>query len=107
MCQAPALSSYAHLLPEDTAIVFLIRPIEDIVRSEKRIGWRDGDRMLSRYFRDQGCISEVKYQIWGKYQKKLIPHAYDIEYNYLKNHPLWENNRKNFNSRQTERGKDG
>lgn len=102
VCQCPALSAYVHLLPEDTAVVFMKRPIKDILASEARINWTDAPRMLNRYFKSNGIVSEIKYLVWYQYQKKLIRYAYDIDYKELKKHPLWveKNQRKDFSSRQ-------
>lgn len=104
VCQIPALSPYLHLLPEDVAVIFMMRDIEDIKISEKRINWTDEQRMLSRYYRTSGNISETKYEVWKEYQKPFIKHAYEIPYESLKEHPMWvdKKNRINFGPRQTE-----
>src|SRR4051794_28861524 len=38
--QAPSASAFCHQLPEAIAVVFMIRPIDEILKSERRIGWK-------------------------------------------------------------------
>ena len=56
--QMPLLFAYCHTLPELTAIVCMRRRVEDVMASEKRIGWSNFEeswhkwkkRELSKYF---------------------------------------------------------
>lgn len=88
--QLPAFSAYCHLLPDDIAIVFMRRDIEDILRSEKRIQWPMAGHELDKYFRTNGVISQIKYEVWEAWQRDTIKHYYEIKYDTLKEHPLWK-----------------
>jgi len=79
------------------------RKIEDIIASQKRISWSWEWLELARYDRTDGIIAEVKYQFWDQYQKELIKHAYENEYESLAAHPLWvaKMNARIFDARQT------
>lgn len=107
--QAPNFSAYCHLIPAEPAVVMMVRDVGDILASQERIGWGgpgglNEQKELELYFRDTGIASEVKYEVWNKYQKKLIKHPYEVQYESLKGHPLWveKEKRKNFGPRQTE-----
>jgi hypothetical protein len=140
--QAPLLTAYCHALPESAVVVYLYRPVKDIMASELRLGWSKNPaafendfkkKELSKYFAEYKCeynnscaaglaqelkkdpdhrlwckrpMSEVKYMIWEKYQKKLVKHSYDLDYDSLKGHRLWIDKklRAGFSGRQTELG---
>lgn len=105
---SPLNSAHVHLLaPLEPAVVFIRRSIKDILASEKRInwggpGWGHEPDLLKTYFRSEGVLAEVKYEVWDTYQKPILKHTYDIEYESLKNHPLWvpKEQRKNFKPHQ-------
>jgi len=102
--QCPALCRYIHIFDwENTAVILIRRNIEDIIASQKRIGWRWEWLELARYDRTEGVIAEVKYQYWEKYQKRKIKHAFEIDYESLAAHPLWvpRDSRQNFKANQT------
>lgn len=106
--QAPNFTAYCHLLAGEPAVVLMVRDVKDILASQQRIKWggpggKNERDELARYFRDTGIASEVKYEVWHKYQKKLIKYPYELPYESLKDHPLWveRNQRKNFKPRQT------
>lgn len=101
--QCPSLCCLAHdLADEATAVVLMRRPVEDIVRSQERIGWSHEQLELERYGLTEGVIAEVKYNHWdaGKHQ---APHSFEVDYNSLSAHPLWvpADRRANFKPRQT------
>lgn len=106
--QTPLLSAYAHLLPHNVAIVFMDRPVSEILASQKRIRWAfaagqgNERRELDKYFRDTGTAAEVKYEVWEKYQKPKIRYAFDLDYHSLAEHPLWidKSERSGFKPRQ-------
>lgn len=98
--QAPALSAYCHLLPNEVAVVFMLRNFEDIRRSMLRVNWLDERLELSKYFRACGRIEEVKYDVWNMYQKSLIGNAFELRYESLRGHKFWIEDRKGFTSRQ-------
>ena len=88
---------------DDLAVVFMIRPVAEIVASQRRIQWKYEDDELQRYGRKHGPIAIVKYNYWGDYQKTQMLHVYEVEYHSLASHKLWvaKNERHNFNARQT------
>lgn len=100
--QAPALCAYAHLMPG--AVVFMNRPLREILTSQERINWREENSEKSRYFRlyDNCCIAQIKKRVWNTYQKKY-PNRFELKYHSLKDHRLWidSEKRKNFQTRQT------
>jgi hypothetical protein len=57
---------------------------------------------LKRYNKTlkDGPIAKVKYDRWEQ-QKKEIRHYREIHYHSLQRHPLWANNRKYFDCKQT------
>jgi hypothetical protein len=84
----PALSSSAHYMPG--VVVFMIRSLSEIVRSQERIQWAYEEWQLARYFTDTGPIAAVKYRAWHQFQKPMIEdRAFDLEYSSLAEHPLW------------------
>ncbi|MBD3260316.1 MAG: hypothetical protein GF334_01340 [Candidatus Altiarchaeales archaeon] len=105
--QLPAFSAWCHLLPKPVAVVFMLRDIDDIIASQKRINWTSFNepRELAMYFRkpDQGPISRVKIDFWITIQKPRIASPYTVEYESLSEHPMWveKAQRTNFGPRQT------
>jgi hypothetical protein len=101
----PGLAPYIHLLDCFLpAIVFMKRSVEDIVASERRIKWEGQEkRLIKSYYRDEGVLAAVTYETWEKYQKPLITHPYDLEYESLNAHPRWvpKEQRANFTNHQT------
>lgn len=100
--QAPACAHICHTLPEDTVIVFMRRDVQDIKKSQKRIGWAyeqiEMDKYPPKYHR--GSIAETKYYYWESVQRGLIKYPYEIEYESLREHPLWVEGRQEFTARQ-------
>jgi hypothetical protein len=104
--QCPTLCRYIHFFAqEDNAIVLMRRNIKDIVKSQKRIKWSKEWLELIRYDRNEGIISEIKYDFWEKNQKERIKNLFEIEYGSLKTHPLWiaKKERENFLPMQIEK----
>ncbi len=115
--QAPLLASQCHTLPDFVAVVFMIRNVDDIIASEKRINWGEPGvgnepREMDKYFQyiddpdpnwKNMSIADVKYHVWNTIQKKSIKFAYELEYNKLSEHELWvpKEQRKVFTARQT------
>ncbi len=88
--QCPVLCRHVHMFgADDTAIVLMRRSVEDIVASQKRIGWSWEWLELARYDRSDGVIAKVKYRFWEERQRERIQHAFEIEYESLAGHPLW------------------
>jgi len=105
--QCPSLSRYIHLIGrnKDTAVVWMVRDLEDILASERRIGWAGEEIERMRYDRANGNLvsAQIKTDFWLRVQKQLIPNAFEIEYEDLKAHRLWidKEDRLDFRSNQT------
>lgn len=102
--QCPALCRYAHMFNYDNlAVVLMRRKLEDIIASQKRIGWVWEWLELVRYDLSEGVIAKVKYQFWDQYQKERIRHPFEVKYEDLTGHPLWleKDLRQKFLARQT------
>ena len=106
--QAPALCRWVHHLGinDDLAIVLMRRDIKDIIASQQRVEWRWEPLELIFYGRkvNEGPIAEVKYEYWDEVQKHYIKNAFEVEYESMRDHPLWVPKiyRKDFDSHQTE-----
>lgn len=100
--QAPARAHICHLLPSDTAIVFCRRRVEDIVASQERIGWEFEDFEISKYPEEwrRRTAAETKYAYWEGEQRYQVAHGYDVEYESLRGHHLWVEDRAGFTERQ-------
>jgi hypothetical protein len=102
--QAPTMSAYLHLLPYPC--VFMRRNLQDILRSQKRIGWEEFEQLeKDRYFdHSKRPAAVVKTEAWERFQRiALGSNAFDLDYESLAGHSLWVNpeKRKAFGPRQT------
>ena len=119
--QCPALS---HILdqiePKDLLlIIWMVRPVKDIINSQNRIQWNEESIEKAKYIKrvndlwQKGKlkdikfhlpISKIKYLFWQNYQKAIISNFIEINYNDLSNifTDKWivTNDRKEFSSRQ-------
>jgi len=96
-------SQVAWIDTPDTIIIMMKRDINDIVESETRISWDEEKKELSNYFKENGVISAVRYEMWDKYQKPNMKVPFlELSYESLKEHPLWIEKpaRSNFDRRQ-------
>ena len=105
--QCPGLCHKAHEIGEfdNTAVVMMIRNVDDIIASQERIGWAAEKIERFKYNRLVGPpIAEIKYQYWEDVQKHQIKHQFEIVYESLKGHRLWvpKEKRTRFKIRQTE-----
>jgi hypothetical protein len=100
--QAPSAAAFCHQLPPEVAIVFMIRPVAEILRSEERIAWRGNSYELKLLGQTAGHSCEIKYANW-QWQRPLIRHAFEVEYRSLQAHPLWVDPelRRSFGKKQT------
>jgi hypothetical protein len=99
----PPASSFCHEFDPEMAIVFMIRPIEEIIASQNRIGWKFEQQELSHYGTGlTGPIAKVKYEHW-QIQKQKIKNWFEVNYHSLSKHELWVSpeHRQNFAPRQT------
>lgn len=118
VAQCPYLSSAVHRWAnvDGLAVVFVIRPVEDVIASQKRIGWGFEEveknyyyhyTSLSVFFSQEAPISFIKYHYWGSHQKPILKDkAFDLEYKSLSDHPMWvpKEERREFWSRQIRPG---
>lgn len=108
--QVPMQTHLVDLFDDDVLVVFMRRAVEDIITSQKRIGWSSAFKYEGGERRNYNAadidmpIAEIKYFIWDHLQRGRIKHAMDIPYESLSKHPLWVpgNLRGNFKSHQTE-----
>lgn len=103
--QAPTMSGCCHYLT-GVAVVFMRRPIADIVKSEQRVHWNSQGFEKAKYFdSSRRLAAEVKYDAWDRFQKRLLKdRAFELEYASLHGHPLWvpAEQRQHFSVRQLE-----
>jgi hypothetical protein len=103
--QAPALSHAVDRIPnidqrDDIAIAFMIRSYEEVIASERRIGWGFADHQLANYpdYEPPVCIAKTEH--WMTVQRYRIKHAYEVKYHELREHPLWVEDRSGWGDRQ-------
>jgi hypothetical protein len=99
--QAPGLCHLAHNF--DCAVVLMRRRVDDIVRSQQRIGWGGHEHgELVKYGVDTGPIAAVKYRAWDDWQKSLCKAPFELDYESLCAHGMWmpAEQRVNFGMRQ-------
>jgi len=102
--QCPTMCAYIHeIASHKDAVVFMRRPLREILESQKRIGWDKNDAELKRYGLDEGIIAKVKYDRWQFHQKALIVNPFEVHYRSLSKHPLWvpKKLRQGWKARQT------
>lgn len=105
--QAPFLADMCHQFP-GVFVVFLHRDNVDIARSQQRMYEINGQQVIWPYIEDaelskyhaNGAIALIKYESWQE-QKKSIDHYLELDYESLRAHPLWVDDRKDFHVRQT------
>ena len=105
--QAPNFSNIIDQFSDDVLIVFMMRPIEDIDASRVRILHINGGCNNKRRSNDKEKLlgrkqAPLKYEDWEE-QKKNIKHYLEVEYDSLKEHPLFvpKEHRANFQWNQT------
>jgi hypothetical protein len=105
---APRICRWCHIIGQEpgVAVIFMHRNINDIIKSQERIGWKSNEIQLSLYndvgyFEGNSC--EAKYDYFEKYQKDKIPNLFEVEYESLNSHKLWidKSLRVNFHKKQT------
>jgi hypothetical protein len=102
--QCPALMRYVHhLVDQDVLVVVMRRDLEDIWASQERIGWDAAWPELIRYGMPNNSPAFIKYHGWME-QKRRFDQYIEIEYESLRDHPLWvdKERRANFGPLQTE-----
>ena len=115
----PSYCHYIHQLASipDLAAIIIVRDVEAIIASQKRIPWAFESTQLNAYrfratprpaFAVQPPIAEVKYRYWQEVQKPVFgDRGYEIKYEALKAHSMWvpQDQRKGFTANQLEIGK--
>lgn len=111
--QCPGLSAWLHALAgPDVLIVFMLRHINDILASQKRIRWNWYEQEYRQYltafkgvedFQVYTPIAAHKLIVWEKYQRDLIENKIELDYESLEGHPLWysKSMRGQFGYKQT------
>jgi hypothetical protein len=103
VAQAPALFQHLADVQKDFPSVIPVvcrRSVEDITASQRRINWGAREEGFERHHlaipkSDQRPIAEIKYEMWdaNKYGYK---HFIDVNYDELRKHPLFAQERSNF-----------
>lgn len=111
VCQAPFAADICHTF--QAFVVFMIRPLADIARSEQQMRLESGQRVnwnrmqtheLAKYGRGGACFGNgvaaaEKYARWPE-QRERIKDWLELDYQSLETHELWRDNR-DFHVRQT------
>lgn len=112
--QCPGLSAWVDTVSGDgTAVVFMRRPVENIIASQRRVKWTDGAREKRPYAERPEFtgmvnvarpIAEIKYRVWDEWQHARTQNAFELQYESLAAHPLWieRERRATFTAWQTE-----
>lgn len=113
----PTLCRYLHELPIDAFVVFMVRDVEEIQRSQQRVHVKK--KSLEREYNKYGYsrffksglpktaedISVLKHKFWQQRQKpEMQEDEYmEVQYYDLRSHPLWleKEQRRNFKWNQT------
>jgi hypothetical protein len=112
----PSMSHVMQLVAtDDILVVWMIRNLDDIAASEKRVNWCIGPYaelanlglgplQAKRYRRHGGQIAPLKYAHWWGFQREQITHWLELEFKSLARHPLWipKTQRLDFTEKQTE-----
>lgn len=102
--QAPAVSYMVHgLTRKDVAVVFMRRPLQEILESERRIRWSHGDYELTKNFRREGHPALAKEKNWEFQRFLLGTRAFDMHFSELVGHEMYvePNKRAAFSHNQT------
>jgi hypothetical protein len=110
--QCPTMSSLVWAMDEEgTAIVFMRRNLRDILKSQDRVTFPDGQNWtqkfapyeMMKYGVPSGVSADVKLRAWET-QKRFLKKArpFDVVYGSLKEHPLWSDKHETFKWNQTE-----
>lgn len=101
--QCPSMCRFLEeVARDDVLIVMMKRDIEDIKANEKHVGWSENQREVNNYD-GVGHQAEVKYKFWEDNQKDKIKNHMELEYESLREHPLWvdKEKRQHFGLKQT------
>lgn len=102
--QCPGMARWIHWFgDDDTLIVWMKRPLKEILASEKRVNWGHNLNELATYGVEGGISSEVKNKFWVETQRGKIKHFVEQDYKKLAKHRLWvdKKRRSRFTGSQT------
>ena len=109
--QCPGMSRWVHKLPrlDKIAVVWMDRPIKEIIASQERIEWPNEwveqvkyPELIGDERAEKLAISQVKWWYWVTKQKSRIPNCIIVPFSSLAAHPLWipADERAEFRSNQ-------
>lgn len=106
VAQCPTMVAFLpELADENTLVVWMRRPVAEIIASQKRIKWRyeSVERERLGLFESNTPIAVAKYEWWAA-NKHRMAHTFEVDYSSLKQHRLWvaPEQRIAFHARQTE-----
>lgn len=88
---------------EETLVVVLHRPLDEVVRSRQRIDWNENANELAKYQVAEGDSALVKWREFDR-RRHEVPHVLDVDFHELAGHPLFlpSRSRTDFLPLQTE-----
>lgn len=100
---SPAMSRWVHEeAAADVLVVWMLRSLSAILRSQQRIGWKSEIVERAKYEAtdDAQPVAEIKLDYWRTHQRAVIPHWLEVDYETLRDHPLWVIDRQDWEARQ-------
>jgi len=103
-CPAMAYIIHEYGSIDNLLVVWLIRPLNEIKASQKRIGWGEiKERINYKALEDKRHIAQIKRQWWQDKQRLLCDNWLEVQYRSLQQHELWIEDRSGFDARQWQR----
>jgi hypothetical protein len=111
--QSPHICYRIHHFAEkkDLAVIFMVRNMMDILRSQKRIEWK-GEKEETALYKQEflnrldylNPICIIRREAWDKYQFDVLPNAWMLKYDSLEKHPMWvpKEKRVRFSAKRTQ-----
>ena len=86
----PGITRWVHMLASrNDAVIFMMRAIEEIKASERRIDWLHNMAEAMKYD-SEGSSAEIKQAYWYDEQRDKIAHPFTVIYpEDISGHPLW------------------
>ncbi|GIV82779.1 MAG: hypothetical protein KatS3mg051_2133 [Anaerolineae bacterium] len=102
--QCPTMVAYLSDLVDDQALlVWMRRPVADILASQQRIGWNEDEFEKAKLGQAGSPLSsaELKYRWWLE-NRHRFRHTLELDYESLSAHPMWvpQERRAHFRARQ-------
>lgn len=103
---ATAATHLAHTFGSDVAVVFVHRPNGEILDSMQRMRWTEEVTVRRAYRETFGehrlwDIPRLQKEVWVTRQRPFMPNAFDVAYYSFSDHPLWVEDRVDFDWNQT------